>query len=312
MDPQVLRLSITDRCNLRCRYCLPDGPVARRAPLPALAVVAEAAAWLIGACDVRRVKVTGGEPLVRHGVVGLVEALARHPRIAEVSMTTNGTRLAHHARDLKHAGLARINVSLDTLDRARFADLTQGARLGDVLGGIDAARRAGLNPVKLNAVLRRSTWNEDVPALLDFAAREGLELRFIELMPTGPAARWNTDEFVAAGMVRRLLEGERRLHPLPEGASAPARRTLARWRGRDVAVGWITPISHAFCDACDRLRLDAWGDLRRCMMDPLTLSIPPLAAADDASARGALADFLNGKRPPLAMRGEVALAAIGG
>ena len=313
--PRLLRLSVTDRCNLRCRYCMPAAGVASvpHDELPTLEELADAVAWLAGRCGVDRVKLTGGEPLVRKGVVGLVRALSTLPGVREVSLTTNGTGLPALARPLAEAGLARVNVSLDTLDADRFAALTRGGDVAEVVAGIDAALAAPLRPVKLNAVLRASAWRDDVPALLDFAAERGLEIRFIELMRTGTEVAWALREFVSAAWVKGLLEAEGRLRPLPAPVSAPARRTLATWRGREVVVGWITPVSHAFCDACDRLRLDARGRLRRCLMDPVALPLVDLLrAGDEAGALAGVARYLEGKRAPGAMDSGAPMIAIGG
>lgn len=313
--PRVLRLSLTDRCDLRCRYCLPAGPVpfAPPAELASDTDLLRAVAWLVEHARVNRLKLTGGEPLLRGGVVAFVRRAAALPGLVEVSMTTNGTRLARHAAALREAGLARVNVSLDTLDPRRFAELTRGGDVRRVLAGIAAARDVGLAPLKLNAVLRRSTWRDDVPALLDHAVSEGLEIRFIELMRTGTERAWAEAEFVPADEVRALLERGGRLHPLPTPAAAPARRTLGRWRGRPVAVGWITPVSHAFCAACDRLRMDAVGRLRRCLMDPTSLALVALLRAGDlAAARAEAERYLAAKLPPAAMDTALPMRGIGG
>ena len=312
---RTLRLSLTDRCDLRCRYCLPagDAPFLPAGELRSLPDLMDAVLFLAERFGVDRLKLTGGEPLVREGVVGFVRGAERLPGIREVSMTTNGTRLASLAAALAGAGLARVNVSLDTLDPGRFAELTRGGDVARVLTGIDAALDASLVPVKLNAVLRRSSWREDVPALLDLAAGRGLEIRFIELMRTGSEAAWAEQEFVAAVEVRAALEREGALLPLPTPVTSPARRTLARWRGAEVAVGWITPVTHPFCGACDRLRLDARGDLRRCLMDAATF---PLADALRGGGAEVTADsvvsYLLGKAPPRAMETALPMRGIGG
>ncbi len=312
---RVLRLSLTDRCDLRCRYCLPAGPVptAPREAVVPLAELAHAVSWLVEHCGVDRLKLTGGEPLLRRGLAGFVAEVGAVPGLREISMTTNGTHLAPLAPRLKAAGLARVNVSLDTLDAGRFARLTRGGDVSRVVAGIAAAREAGLTPVKLNAVLRRSAWREDVPALLDFAGGEGLEIRFIELMRTGTEAAWAAEEFVSADEVRGRLEWEGRLLPLPTPTAAPSRRTVARWRGREVAVGWITPVSHPFCGACDRIRLDSLGRLRRCLMDPA--HIPLVELVRSRGEGGAVAEvdrYLGGKVAPPSMDTAVPMRSIGG
>lgn len=312
--PQTLRLSLTDRCNLRCRYCMPAQGVAfiPHHQLPTLEELALAVAFLVQHLHVNRVKLTGGEPLVRKGVVELVALLRAIPGIEEISMTTNGTHLAALAKELKKAGLARVNVSLDTLNPERFRELTRGGKVSQVLAGIAAARREGLVPVKLNAVLRASTFREDVLELLGFAASEGLELRFIELMRTGTEVAWAQREYVSAGEVQAFLKEKGELLPVVGEGNAPARRTLFRFSGGEVVLGWITPVSHSFCEACNRLRLDAQGRLRRCLMDPMTVPLVALLRQGEEQALAHLWPYLAGKKPPAAMDTQHPMSAIGG
>lgn len=319
--PRTLRVSVTGRCNFRCRYCAPAARGGRAANerLASLDDLAGAALWLIREAGVRRVKVTGGEPLLRRG---LEEFVARIAAVAvEVSLTTNGALLASRARALAAAGLARVNVSLDSVDEERFGRLSGGGRLADTLAGIDAALEAGLRPVKLNAVLHRTGWHCYVPGLLDFAAGRGLELRFIELLRSGGDPRWEAAEFLAAGEVETWLEAQSGLAALPVSApvpgggaaSAPARLTRVTWRGRELTLGWITPRSHPFCAACDRLRLDARGELRRCLMDAQTLPLAALLRAGGPDgARRQFTEYLSGKRAPPAMDAPLPMTTIGG
>lgn len=314
----TLRVSVTDRCNLRCAYCMPEVGVQLlpRGEIPALSELASAVAWLASRYGVDRVKVTGGEPLVRGGVPAFVSKVAAVPGVREVSMTTNGTRLAAAARDLASAGLARVNVSLDTLDPARFRELTRGGRVEEVLEGIDAALEAGLVPLKINSVLRGSSFREDVPGLLALAAERGVEIRFIELMHTGTEAAWAIAERVTGAAVREWLAAEgARIAPLPARPSAPARRTAISWRGLEVEAGWIDPVSHSFCDDCDRLRLDARGRLRRCLMDDHAFPLVDLlrrGEVDEAEVEAAARSYVAGKQPPIAMTIGSTMASIGG
>ena len=350
--PRLLRISVTDRCNFRCRYCMPaegEGLASGATLLPAQDL-AELAVWLAATLGIDRVKLTGGEPLVRAGIEQLVERLAATPGIREVSLTTNGSLLGRLAGALKLAGLARVNVSLDSLDAGRFANLTRGARVGDTQAGIDAALSAGLSPVKLNAVLHRSTWRDDVPQLIGYAASRGLEIRFIELMRTGtltaefgangnPLAdargsdrspdreggvaqhgrrpgierSWPDAEFVPAEEVRRWIETRAPVTPKVAPAGNPARMTTVDWHGIRVAVGWIMPRSHPFCHACERVRLDARGRLRRCLMDPSLFDLAGERRANgDAAARAALAAYMDGKRAPGTMDGLRSMSSVGG
>lgn len=308
-----LRVSVTERCNLRCRYCrtgLERDPADRT--LPPLSRLAAAVGWAVHHLGAPRIKVTGGEPLLRQGVVELVRELSAHAGVAEVSMTTNGTRLSALAADLGKAGLSRVNVSLDSLDAYRFRELTRGGALESVIAGIDAALAAGLAPVKLNAVLRRSSFESDVPALLEFASRRGLEVRFIELMRTGPAAAFARGEFVSSGEVRERLGFDGALEPAGTEAG-PARLLRVRFRGTEIVTGWIEPVSHSFCGGCRRLRLDPRGCLRRCPMDPEPFPLlGRLEAGEDAGLEEDVERFLEGKRPPLSFETPRSMAAIGG
>jgi cyclic pyranopterin phosphate synthase len=189
--------------------------------------------------------------------------------------------------------------------------VTRGGNLDRVLAGIDAALRAGLTPVKFNSVLQRSTWKQEVPALLDYAAYHGCEIRFIELMRTGTERAWCESEFVSAEEVRRGLgletgsEGEQ--------GHAPACRMPVHWKGAKVRVGWITPRSRPFCHACERLRMNAQGQLRRCLMDPLIFDLPAvLGSMDDGAAQRTFQGYMAGKLPPNAMNSSFAMNQVGG
>jgi cyclic pyranopterin phosphate synthase len=311
---KLLRVSLTDRCNLRCRYCMPAQGVAftPHGELPSLEELAEAVAFTVRHLGVRRVKLTGGEPLVRRGVVGFVGMLRAIGGVEEISMTTNGTRLALLARELKEAGLSRVNVSLDTLHPGRFWELTRGGDLSQVLAGIAAARKAGLVPLKLNAVLRAGSYQEDVPQLLAFATEQQLEIRFIELMRTGTEREWCEREYVSAAEVQRFLESFGQLLPEPTPQASPARRMRFAWERGEVLVGFITPVSHSFCDACNRLRLDARGRLRRCLMDPITLPLVDRLKEGEEAALAAVAPYLAAKKPPAAMVSSLPMVAVGG
>ena len=311
----TLRVSVTDRCNLRCAYCMPEEGIQLlpRSEIPPLSELASAVAWLASRYGVDRVKVTGGEPLVRGGLSAFVAKVVAIPGVREVSMTTNGTRLAGTAAELAAAGLARVNVSLDTLDPARFRELTRGGRVEEVLDGIDSAIEAGLKPLKLNSVLRRSAYREDVPALLDLASRKAVEIRFIELMHTGTEAAWATAERVTGATVREWLESEGAvIAPLPDRPNAPARRTSVSWRGLELVAGWIDPVSHSFCDDCDRLRLDARGRLRRCLMDDQLFPLVDLLRRGESAVEEAAAGYVARKQPPTAMTIGATMASIGG
>lgn len=259
-----LRLSVTDRCNCRCTYCMPEQGVESIGhdsvmTLEEMAEVVRAAASL----GVHKVRLTGGEPLVRRGVVDLVRMVAEVPGIDEVCMTTNGCLLAPMAEDLKAAGLDRVNISLDTLDPERYRKITRCGRLEDALAGLDAAEKAGLGPIKINAVLMGGV-NDDVRPLAELARNRDLSVRFIELMPIGEAASWPRESFVPA---ERVLETLPELEPLGPGeADGPGGVaelfSAPDWRG---TVGLIRPVSHRFCSQCDRIRVTADGMLKPCL-----------------------------------------------
>ncbi|MGQ9495473.1 MAG: GTP 3',8-cyclase MoaA [Thermoanaerobaculaceae bacterium] len=310
----VLRVSLTDRCNLRCRYCMPAHgvPFIPHDQLPTLEVLAQAVDFTVRHLGVTRIKLTGGEPLVRKGAVAFVGMISRLPGVKEVSMTTNGTLLPAFASKLKQAGLARVNVSLDTLDAEDFYELTRGGDVTQVVAGILAARRAGLSPVKLNTVLRASSFTKCVPELVKFAIANQLELRFIELMETGTEAAWAQQEFVSAQEVQAFLQELGQLEPLPTPGSSPARRMRFRGLGGETILGFISPVSHSFCQDCNRLRLDARGHLRRCLMDPSTISITTLLQDGEEKALLAVQPYLEAKKPPVAMVSRLPMVAVGG
>ncbi|HVO63674.1 MAG TPA: GTP 3',8-cyclase MoaA [Terriglobales bacterium] len=312
---RLLRISVTDRCNFRCRYCMPEGgvPKVARQDLLSLEELASLARWLVPRVGIKRIKLTGGEPLVRRGLEALIRELAILTGITDLSMTTNGSCLAKHAPALKTAGLKRVNVSLDTLNTDRFRELTRGGRLEDTLAGIAAGVAAGLVPLKLNSVLRHSSWQEDVPALLDYAAANNFELRFIELMRTGTARAWCDPEFVAASRVQLWLSSQGSFLPRFGGEDGPARSWLISWGGANLKVGWITPRSEPFCQSCDRLRLDSRGRLYRCLMDPKFFDLSEvLRGPNDGRTEEKLFLYLAGKLPPRSMDNTSAMSLIGG
>ncbi|MCL0046494.1 GTP 3',8-cyclase MoaA [Dehalococcoidales bacterium] len=258
-----LRISVTDRCNLRCIYCMPSSGVyllPRRDILTdeEIYTIARAAAEL----GINKVRITGGEPLVRSGLTKLIQMLAHIDAIDDISLTTNGTLLAHYAAELKSAGLRRVNVSLDTLNPDKFEFITGSNNLGDVLEGIEVARSVGLNPVKLNMVVMAGI-NDD--ELLDFATRtigEGWHVRFIELMPF--AGRL-TSQFISVSDMRKHLKQLGELEPcLPSIGNGPAK--YFRFPQARGTIGFITPVSEHFCFSCNRLRLTADGKLRPCLL----------------------------------------------
>lgn len=260
-----LRVSLTDRCNLRCTYCMPSEGLDWR-PAPEQLTTAEVVR-LVGIATemgISEVRITGGEPLVRPDVVAVVAGLAGLPRAPALSMTTNGLRLGRLAAPLARAGLLRINISLDTLNPATFAAITQRAGHEKVLAGIRAAQAAGLTPVKCNAVLIRGVNDAEAPALLRWALAEGVQLRFIEAMPLDPQHRWNRETLVTrAEILDRLAAAGFSFCPAPGRGSAPAEEFLVD--GGPATFGIVGSVTAAFCSACDRARLTADGYWRSCL-----------------------------------------------
>lgn len=256
---EYLRLSVTDRCNCRCTYCMPAGGVPMLGHKDILSF--EELTEVVGACaqlGVRKVRLTGGEPLVRSGLPELVRMIRAVPGVEELAMTTNATLLAPVAADLHHAGLDRLNVSLDTLDAARYAELTRGGSLEDALAGLAAARDAGFSRTKVNCVLMGGVNDADVPRLAELARTEPIDVRFIELMPMGPCAGWPKARFVPAETVLEAVPG---LVPLRRDGVAELWHAPG-WVGN---VGLIRPMSHRFCDGCSRIRVTADGRLKSCL-----------------------------------------------
>ena len=259
-----LRVSVTDRCNLRCTYCMPPD-FADWMPGDHLLSVDELMTVIEVAIDngIGSIRLTGGEPLVRPDIVDIVRRINALPDPPTVTLTTNALKLAELAAPLKEAGLERVNISLDTLDPDRFRRLTFRDRFGDVLAGIEAALAAGLHPVKVNTVLMRGINDDEAAPMLRHAVQHGWHLRFIEQMPLDAHASWDRAEMVTAAEIHDLLEREFTLTPKGQRGSAPAEEFLVD--GGPATVGIIASVSKPFCAACDRLRLTADGQIRTCL-----------------------------------------------
>lgn len=286
-----LRISVTDRCNIRCFYCMPAGAVTFR-PRHELLTFEEITRFVRVAAQlgVRKLRLTGGEPLVRHSLSELVRMLAEVPGIEDIALTTNGILLDEQVEALKAAGLRRLNVSLDTLDPARFEQIARREGLDRVLAGIAAARQVGFNKIKLNAVAIRHLTEEDVVPLVRFARQHELELRFIEFMPLDADDAWQCEQVFAGEDIRRLLEAEfGSLVPCAmEDPSQPATDyDFADGGGR---VGFINPVTQPFCSTCNRLRLTAEGQIRNCLFS--TVEWDARAALRSGASDDDLADLI--------------------
>ncbi|MGW5358730.1 GTP 3',8-cyclase MoaA [Actinopolymorpha pittospori] len=317
-----LRVSLTDRCNLRCSYCMPPEGLPW---LPAPEVLTDdevlrlvdVAVSLLG---VREVRFTGGEPLIRRGLVDIVARTARLAPRPEISLTTNGIGLTRLAQPLKDAGLDRINVSLDTLRPETFAELTRRDRWADVVAGLAAAERAGLTPVKVNAVLMRGVNEFEAADLLSWCLERGYELRFIEQMPLDALHRWSRDTMVTADEVLAQLQESFTLTPDDprQRGSAPAETFLVD--GGPGRVGIIASVTRPFCGDCDRVRLTADGQVRNCLFarEESDLRTALRAGADDAELARRWQAAVATKRPghgiddPSFLQPARPMSAIGG
>ncbi len=261
-----LRVSLTDRCNLRCSYCMPEAglPWLPRAELLTDDELVRLVGVFVG-LGVTQVRLTGGEPLLRPGLVRVVESIAALSPRPSIAMTTNGVGLAELAAPLAAAGLDRVNVSLDTVDRATFAELTRRDRIDDVLAGLAAAAAAGLAPVKVNAVAMPGINDHQVCELLAWSIEHGYHLRFIEQMPLDAQHGWHREAMVTAEQLRATLASRFELSPVADGSRGSAPAELFLVDGGPATVGIVASVTAPFCGACDRVRLTADGQVRNCL-----------------------------------------------
>ena len=259
-----LRVSVTDRCDFRCVYCMSEHMTfLPKAEVLSLEEIDRLASAFVRR-GVRKLRLTGGEPLVRRGIMDLIRSLGRHlgHGLDELTLTTNGSQLAKFAPELVAAGVKRINVSLDTLDAQKFADITRWGRLEQVLDGIRAAKSAGL-AVKINAVALAGVNEDEIESLLRWCGGEGHDLTLIETMPMGEIGEDRTDRYLPLSRVRAELETRWTLDDLPDSTGGPARYVRVRETGQ--RLGFITPLTHNFCESCNRVRLTATGTLYMCL-----------------------------------------------
>ncbi len=281
-----LRVSVTDRCNFRCLYCLPETEAAQNfyrghwARMPNPAPIAqqwvpksnilafeeiERVVRLFVSRGIKKIRLTGGEPLLRHDIEGLVARIAKIPGIEDLALTTNGFLFAQKARALRDAGLRRVSFSMDSLDRDNFKKMTGRDALAEVLASIRLARELGFNPVKVNAVIIRDINDHEIEALAEFAREQGLCFRFIEFMPLDSARAWQKEMVVPGGEILRRIRARFELTPV---ASDNPSSTSKRWRfaeNPNSEIGIISPVSEPFCGHCNRIRLTADGKVRTCL-----------------------------------------------
>jgi len=260
-----LRISVTDRCNLRCVYCMPESGLPW-IPKPEILTYEEIVRIVEAGASVglQSVRLTGGEPLLRRDLVRLVDMLARVPGIEDISLSTNGLLLAERAVELRDAGLRRVNVSLDTLREDRFFAIARRPGLDRVIAGIDAAIDAGLGPIKLNCVVMRGQNDDELIEFAEMTRNRELYVRFIELMPVAENLEMQSDAYISAAEILSRMENAGALIPVTgPGGNGPAR--YFAFAGARGAVGVISPLSHDYCERCNRVRLSADGRLRLCL-----------------------------------------------
>jgi cyclic pyranopterin phosphate synthase len=272
---EYVRLSVTDRCDLRCSYCLPKGFRDFEEPEHWLTFdEIERVMQAFTELGVRRIRLTGGEPLSRGKLPELAARLARLPGLEDLSLSTNATRLKKLAPALKQAGVTRLNVSLDSLRPERFATITGGGALDSVLDGLLAAKAAGFAPIKINTVLMKGVNDDEVGDLVRFCIEHGFTLRFIETMPVGDTGRAASGHYLDLQDVKRALAQEFELIPTVMSGGGPAR--YMQVAGTDLKIGFITPISQHFCDTCNRVRVTVDGVLYTCLGQEDKTDLRPL------------------------------------
>ncbi len=306
-----IRISVTDRCNFRCIYCMPEEGIqwkemSQLLSYEDIAFFMEQAAAL----GISRVKLTGGEPLVRKHVDNLVALLARIEGIEEISLTTNGTLLTQYAKRLKKAGLARVTVSLDTLSPDRFRQVTRLGSLDDVLAGFDALDDAGFERTKINTVLMRGINDGEIVDLIRFAHARGYDIRFIELMPSKLIKDWK-GMFLSINEAKGIIEQHFTVRESSKKTNGPS----VYYRLESGYVGFITPLSKAFCAACNRIRLSSEGDIIACLGHDIRISTKDALKRRDADAVRSLIKYAVSVKPKehaMLSRGISSMSAIGG
>ena len=291
-----VRLSVTDRCDLRCVYCMPEGFKDFEIPEHWLTFdEIERVIGVFGRLGVQRIRLTGGEPLVRKGLPNLAQRLSALEGIEDLSLSTNAVQLSKHAESLQKAGVSRINVSLDSLNPERFKAITKG-KLDKVIGGLMAAKTAGLHPIKVNMVVMKGINDDEVEDMVDFCLEHGFTLRFIETMPMGETGKEASDRYVNLQDVRARLEQRFDLIDGVMPGGGPAR--YAKVAGTDMNIGFITPISQHFCESCNRVRLSAEGTLYLCLGQEDKLELRPLLrnGISDEALQSAIIEAI-GRKP---------------
>jgi len=272
---EYVRLSVTDRCDLRCFYCLPKGFKDFEEPEEWLSFSEiERVIKAFSELGVSRLRITGGEPLVRKNIPELARRISALPGIEDLSLSTNAVQLKRYAVQLRHANISRLNVSLDSLNPQRFKEITNGGKLEKVIDGLMAAKSAGFNPIKINTVMMRDINDDEAEDLVAFCIEHGFTLRFIETMPMGNTGRDATHNYIDLQQIKQRLAKIFQLVPGVMPGGGPAR--YMQVAGTDLKIGFITPLSQHFCDTCNRVRLAADGTLYLCLGQSDKVELRPL------------------------------------
>ncbi len=309
-----LRLSLTDRCNLACRYCVPDEPLAC-GPMIDPDFAFHVVRWLSAEHGIRFVRLTGGEPLLYPGLIPLIERLVRLGTLHEITLTTNGQALAQKADALRAAGLSRLNISLDTLDADRFARVTRGGTVAHTLEGIEAAVESGLVPVKINVVAQRGFNDDEIADIAEWGLARGCIVRFLEVMPIGPLAHVADRHLVPESQILESLRTRFALRAIPGSLGQPATDYAATGCGVRGVVGVIAATTRPFCDRCRRIRITSHGKIVACVHDNEHLDLHRFwdgtslnAGRADAVLQRAIA-----AKPDVGPRGQsLTMVALGG
>lgn len=286
-----LRISVTDLCNLRCKYCMPEKGIYKTSHKDILSLEEiEEIAKVFVSLGIDKIRITGGEPLIRRGIINLIERIAKLDGLKDFAMTTNGILLKKYARDLKNSGLKRVNISLDTLNEIKYSKITRGGKLSDVLDGIEEAKKVGLSPIKINTVLIGRFNDDEIENFVNLTKKEQIDVRFIELMPIGEASNWNFENFISNKIVLDKVNELIRIEN--SDISSPA--TYFKIPDGKGKVGLINPISCKFCDSCNRIRLTSHGKLKLCLHHNEEIDLKALIR-DGQDIRKIIIDSINKK-----------------
>lgn len=273
-----LRISVTDLCNLRCKYCMPLNGICKKTHDDMLSFdEIELIAKEFVNLGVDKIRITGGEPLVRNGILDLVEKVGKIKGLKDFAMTTNGILLKKYAKELKLRGLNRVNISIDTLDESKYSHITRGGDLRKVLDGIEEARKVGLNPIKLNVVLIGGFNDDEIENFVNLTKEEDIDVRFIELMPIGEASDWNIDKFISNSTVLKKVKSLIKIENSDKSSPANYYK-LPNGKGK---IGLINPITCKFCDNCNRVRITSEGKLKLCLHSNDEIDLRPHIKNED-------------------------------